>query len=513
MKRLPDKSFFYPTAALVGLYAAAFFINHNIEKMSLLTIGLTLLTFSLVSVLALYLFRLIRLRYYPGRPKNDALTQALLFGMLVFYFRHPLTDLPLIYRYLAHPMDLVWQWGTELSYLVLVFAGGAVGYFVPTGKLRKISLVLAVLILLNGYSLVVKYQALAKASSVAYTDEQWDQIQFTDRRNIVFVLVDSLTSLDGLQLLGMDYESFAGQLSDREFVLYPDFYTAFQSTFWAMPTFFHMQTTLNGQPISSVSSKDQSRLMAGKAKAYDLLRANDYDIRLVHSSNYLLRSNCTANSCFPDPTRVPESLYGFLQLSDQVLLEGAFSVSFDPSKESEIRPRFDRRLQTELDRMAEQDGQFYYLHDTARPGHSGNSVNDKCDEAREIADYQLRFNKVQGFIHQTIEHVDRLDPEAIIIIASDHGPYILDACTRKPVQLERDHIIERQGAFLAIRWGATYDGRFDSEVRSSQNLFRYVFSYLAGNDVLLENAEADHAYTGPDNLQTIDDGRFILEEQ
>lgn len=83
-----------------------------------------------------------------------------------------------------------------------------------------------------------------------------------------------------------------------------------------------------------------------------------------------------------------------------------------------------------------------------------------------------------------------------IHVAGDHGGFIHDKCGfRIKARLKtREEILDGQGAFLAIKWGKDYGGKFDKDIKSSANLFRYIFSHLAQDDSILLTRVPDNAY-------------------
>ena len=113
---------------------------------------------------------------------------------------------------------------------------------------------------------------------------------------------------------------------------------------------------------------------------------------------------------------------------------------------------------------------------------------------KETTWYEGRLNYANSIIARSVDMIEKSDPNALIILASDHGAYILNRCSYRAPLLTREEVVERQGVFLAIKWGKDYDGRYDKDIKSSANLFRYIFSYLAGNEKLLYNKPDDDAF-------------------
>jgi hypothetical protein len=54
------------------------------------------------------------------------------------------------------------------------------------------------------------------------------------------------------------------------------------------------------------------------------------------------------------------------------------------------------------------------------------------------------------------------------------------------------------GAKLAIKWNGVHHSEYDSQLKSSVNLFRILFSYLSEDKLLLNNLQPDASYNSYD---------------
>jgi hypothetical protein len=82
-------------------------------------------------------------------------------------------------------------------------------------------------------------------------------------------------------------------------------------------------------------------------------------------------------------------------------------------------------------------------------------------------------------------------PDAIIIIAGDHGPYLTKSCsgTSKDYdisEISRLDIQDRFATFLAIRWPTDDYEKFD-DITVLQDIFPTVFAYLFDDTSILES--------------------------
>jgi len=83
---------------------------------------------------------------------------------------------------------------------------------------------------------------------------------------------------------------------------------------------------------------------------------------------------------------------------------------------------------------------------------------------------------------QDLETIIKTDPGAIIIVASDHGPYLTKNCfiTKRGYnisEISRLDIQDRYGTFLAIRWPTDDFEEYD-DITVLQDLFPSIFGYL-----------------------------------
>jgi hypothetical protein len=121
---------------------------------------------------------------------------------------------------------------------------------------------------------------------------------------------------------------------------------------------------------------------------------------------------------------------------------------------------------------------FLYTHDYL-PGHSQNSGTCRPDE---VALFEERLVRANSQMRQDVELIIQMDPEAIIIVAGDHGPYLTKNCTATAdhydiSEISRHDIQDRYGTFLAIRWPEQDFSEYD-DICILQDVFPAVFAYM-----------------------------------
>jgi hypothetical protein len=94
-------------------------------------------------------------------------------------------------------------------------------------------------------------------------------------------------------------------------------------------------------------------------------------------------------------------------------------------------------------------------------------------------------------MQQDIQTIVENDPEAIVIVAGDHGPHLTKNCAETSgvydiSEISRLDIQDRYGTFLAIRWPTKDFAKYD-DITVLQDLFPAVFAYLYKDTNILES--------------------------
>jgi hypothetical protein len=133
------------------------------------------------------------------------------------------------------------------------------------------------------------------------------------------------------------------------------------------------------------------------------------------------------------------------------------------------------------------DPLFLYSH-ILLPGHSQNSGACLPDETQQFAERLKAANlQMRVDLDTLIEH----DPDAIIIVAGDHGAYLSKNCASTGEggyslrEITRYDIQDRFGSFLAIRWPDENYVGYD-QITVLQDIFPAVFAYLFQDASILD---------------------------
>ena len=139
---------------------------------------------------------------------------------------------------------------------------------------------------------------------------------------------------------------------------------------------------------------------------------------------------------------------------------------------------------------SESENQIFIYSHSRYPGHSQYSGVCLPDET-EL--YRKRLLRANSEMQKDIAAVAKFDPEAIVIVAGDHGPYLTKNCFSNSTldggydisEISRLDIQDRFGTFLAIKWPTEEYVKYD-DITVLQDLFPAIFAYLYNDSGFLE---------------------------
>jgi hypothetical protein len=222
---------------------------------------------------------------------------------------------------------------------------------------------------------------------------------------------------------------------------------------------------------------DKRRGVSGDGIIQNTLRGFGYETYGLFSNDYnFLENDPTYDFSIPERSSSPEILIRAILMG-----EFRFDVGFN------IQPR-EQFVETKQSIFESVSGApvFIYMH-SFLPGHSQNSGACLSDETDR---FNIRLTSANLEMQQDIKKIIDNDPESIIIVAGDHGPYLTKNCTRlkgvyEVSEISRLDIQDRFGTFLAIRWPTQDFEKYD-DITVLQDLFPAVFAYLFNDERFLE---------------------------
>ncbi len=393
-------------------------------------------------------------------------TRTTLIVGLAFVFT--LASMALLSKYFS------WFEVGELQKSVALFVGTffVVWLFLYFSDKKTLYIFIALVFILNSLSIYFSLKD-EKASSV-FSSENMKILTQIDKQepiaspNIYLLIYDAYVSNETMLAYGIDNSAQEEYLVSQGFQLYPHIYSI------GADSIASMSRTLNASSEYYGASR---RAVSGDGLTQFVLRNLGYETYGLFPYDYMfLGVGESYDYSFPQGIDVSSSN----QLLKAIFLgEFRFDVSFVKrdefieAKQAVFKDPFKHQV-------------FIYAH-SDRPSHSQNS--GAC-LANETELYMERLQEANIEMKQDLDLIIENDPNAIIIVAGDHGPYLTKNCISTTgfydtSEISRLDIQDRYGTFLAIRWPTGDFVKYD-DITVLQDLFPSVFAYLYQDPKILE---------------------------
>jgi len=363
---------------------------------------------------------------------------------------------------------------TQLIYFGIVFL--LIWGMLKTNNKKFLYLILLVYFLSNSCIQFISYVKDSEKATLPVTENKL--LSMAEGRlpestpNIYLLVYDAYVPNETMMGYGIDNSPQEKYLKDQGFVLYPSVYSVDAITIRSMSRVLNASTEYGGNPRRAVSGDGfvQNTLQNLGYKSYGLF-PNDYLFRGIGSSY-----DFTTLTSHMKPSE--------LIISAVLVGEFRWDIGFDSLSRDEYLDSKQRILGSISEKQI-----FLYSHSNV-PGHSQGSGVCLPNETELFRERLLAANTE---MHQDIETITKFDPEAIVIVAGDHGPYLTKNCffdvgTSEDYdisEISRLDIQDRFGTFLAIKWPTEEYDKYD-DITVLQDLFPAVFAYLYQDARFLE---------------------------
>ena len=294
--------------------------------------------------------------------------------------------------------------------------------------------------------------------------------------NILLIVYEAYANYETILHYGSDNSKQLAFLEDKGFHIYHSVYTLGTPTTAAMSRLFNLDQSLIDR-----------KYPAGGGAVQNLLRKIGYESHSIFSSDYMFRNLTSEQISCDNP--FPPLRNEALTMID-VIIQGEFSDELSFA---------DVGYETYLERKNEvltgkhHSPLIMYSH-SPLPGHgpSGQGVDPE-----ESPKYMDRYTtewlpKANDEMRQDVNLVLENNPDAIVIIAGDHGPFLTKdgyGLNRRgnfeAEDIDRYDLQDRFGAFLAIRWPKS-DYATIHDIKILQDIFPAVFAYLYDDESLFD---------------------------
>jgi hypothetical protein len=235
-------------------------------------------------------------------------------------------------------------------------------------------------------------------------------------------------------------------------------------------------------PVLNASTEyygEERRGVSGDGTVQNILKYLGYKTYGIFPTDFMLLGiGSSYNFSFPE-SRVPP----YIKLISAILIgEFRFDLGFTEQPHNQFVETKQSILESVYGNQV-----FIYTHSNF-PGHS--PFSGACPP-EETDTYKDKLISANYEMQQDIQTITENDPEAIVILAGDHGPYLTKNCTSTLgvydiSEISRLDIQDRFGTFLAIKW-PTEDFENYDDITVLQDLFPSIFAYLYRDTRILDS--------------------------
>ena len=403
----------------------------------------------------------------PCLFRNTGSTRALMF--LGLAFSYTITNMAVLSRHFS------WYKNGSLRIQLLIFGSiWLVSYLIYKLNLRSfLYLLVMVYFISNSTSQLIgrlDTQEVADPSQaenllISLIDSREPKI----KPNIYLLVYDAYVENATMLAHGINNQAQEQFLEDQGFKLYPKTYSLKSHSIASMTYVLNSSPSYYGNRRKAVS---------GDGIVQNLFKNIGYETYGIFPIDYFFRGV------------IPSYDYSFPSYSSSLgtmvkaifLGEFRFDVDFDVIS----RERYLHEKNVVLSEVSG-DPKFIYMHSNY-PNHSQDS--GYC-LPNEVELFRERLTEANLEMRQDVELIIENDPEVIVIVSGDHGPYLTKNCLKTEDDYEiseitRLDIQDRFGAFLAIRW-PTSDFEDYDEITILQDIFPAVFAYIYADPKILES--------------------------
>ena len=282
--------------------------------------------------------------------------------------------------------------------------------------------------------------------------------------NIYLLTYDSYVTNEVMSLYNIDNSKQEQFLKEEGFIFYPKTYSISTQSVFSM-----------GRMID-LKKGEEHKAVAGQNLTTKILKNNGYKTYGIFKNRYFFTSQ--NNKDYYDksfPKVVTSGLY-------KAIMAGKFSWNTVVWNIDEIQSEERFFLQKKSELLTKKFKAPIFLYSHTGPSHS--PKNGTCNSKKEIKDYKKRLYLANIEMKRDVKNIKKSNPNSIIIINGDHGPFLLNKCGKFESlslsgKVDKSFLKDNFGSFLAISWPDDYENQFpDTKITILQDTFFEIFEYL-----------------------------------
>ncbi|MEY8847522.1 sulfatase-like hydrolase/transferase [Psychroserpens sp. XS_ASV72] len=301
-------------------------------------------------------------------------------------------------------------------------------------------------------------------------------VVFKKRPNIYYLQPDGYVDFN---ILTSGYYAFEDMgmetfLEDNGFRIYNDFRSNYTSTLTSNSSMFSMKHHYYYAYLNSDRFYNSRQIITGKNPVIDIFKNNDYHTNLILDAPYLV-------------TNRPNILYDYCNLDYDEIAYLPRGFEFEKDTKEALFKAMENKVGSK--------SSFYFVRQPY-PGHIQTRPTESKGKEEERSAYLQDLKTSNEWLRIVIREINQKDPNSIIVISSDHGGYVgYDYMRESYIKTTDEDLIQSTfSSLLAVKWPTQEVPDYENTLKSSVNLFRVLFAYLAEEDHYLQNLEPDISY-------------------
>lgn len=297
---------------------------------------------------------------------------------------------------------------------------------------------------------------------------------FKKKPNIYFIQPDGYLNFSELKkgYYSFDNSEFENFLTERKFKSYPGFRSNYAATLPSNSAMFMMKHHYYNEGSDFTEIIDAREVIVSDNSFLRILKNNGYNTFLLSEQPYFL-------------TNKPELGYDFSNFSID-------EVDFFTTGIGEPRNIFP----VLKEQVLHSEGPDFFFVQIFRPGHIATRARDSKGVEQEKEKYRSRLQESNSKLQEILDFILEKDPEALIVIVADHGGFVGFHHTEETETktTDRDLLHSVFSTILSVHWPENEIPEFDTQLKSSVNLFRILTAYLSEDISYLSHLQDDSSY-------------------
>lgn len=318
------------------------------------------------------------------------------------------------------------------------------------------------------------YNVLTYSYNWQDLEDDITEVQFAEKPNIYYLQPDGYVGFKEMKTgyYNHNNDEFQSFLQHKKFKIYNNFRSNYTSTLTSNSSMFSMKHHYYGADQNHDEQYNARSIIAGNNAVIDILQHNNYKTNLILDVPYLLVNRPTMNYdyCNINYNDIPYLTRGF---------------GFEKDTKNDLFYAIEQNKKS---------NNFYFVRQP-KPGHISTTKSQSRGKEEERNVYLEDLKTSNNWLKEIVVGIEDRDPNAMIIILSDHGGFVGFDFTRqsKTKGNDADLVTSMFSSLFAVKWPQNDAVNYDENLKSSINVFRVVFSYLSKNKRYLEHLEQDES--------------------